>query len=83
MKRAAILGSLVGLVLITAGCGSEWDEQHNNNTPVGPRIKPDNRVIEFPYNYDNIARACVDGDGVYVGFKDHGAFVVANDPACK
>jgi hypothetical protein len=85
MKRTILLPAAAGALLLAfaAGCGSEWSQSHNHNTPVGNYVAPKNVVIEFPYNFDNIARSCVDGDGVYVGFKDHGAFVVANDPACK
>ena len=46
-------------------------------------MTPTNTIIEFPYNYDNVARACVDGDGVYMPFGGKTTTVVPNDPACK
>jgi hypothetical protein len=78
---AAVIG---GAAVLTAavGCGSAWDQQHNHNTPVGPYLAPDNVVIEFPNNFDNVARACANGDGVYMPFGGKTAFVVPNDPAC-
>lgn len=85
MKRTILITAAVaGAVLaFAAGCGSEWSQNHDHNTPVGGYVSPKNVVIEFPFNFDNIARSCVDGDGLYVGFKGNSTFVVANDPACR
>lgn len=86
MKKPTVLIAvgLAGVVLLTAvGCGSQWDQSHNHNTQLGPYLEPSNAVIEFPYGFDNVARACVDGDGVYVPFGGKTATVVAGDPACK
>lgn len=84
-KKTTLLAALsAGAVLVTAaGCGSQWDQNHNHNTPVGPYVAPTNVVIELPYGFDNVARACVNGDGVYVPFGGKTATVVAADPACK
>lgn len=79
----AVAAAGVATLALTAGCGSQWDQTHNRNTPVGPYVARPNVIIQFPYGWDNISRACVDGDGVYVGFHGSQATVVPNDPACK
>lgn len=73
----------VALALSVTACGSGYDQTHNHNTPPGQYVAPDNQVIEFPYGFDNVARACVSGDGVYMPYGGKTAFVVPADPACK
>lgn len=81
MKRIFPVIAVTGL-LLAAGC-SQWSQSHDRNTPIGGYVKAKNTVIEFPYGFDNVARTCVDGDGVYVAFHGKTPTVVANDPACR
>lgn len=84
MRRRRALALLAGASILTsAGCGAEYDQEHNHNTPTGPYESPPNSIIEFPYKFDNIARVCTaGGDGVYVGFNGNSTFVLAHDPDC-
>jgi hypothetical protein len=36
------------VLMLSTGCGSTYDQQHNHNTSVGPYSEPKNVVIEFP-----------------------------------
>jgi hypothetical protein len=81
-KRIALVGAAVLVSLTAAACGAGYDQQHNHNTGIGGYVSPPNQIIEFPYGFDNIARVCSVGDGLYVGFGGNSTFVVAHDPAC-
>jgi hypothetical protein len=81
-KRIALVGAAVLVAFAAAACGADYDQDHNHNTGIGGYIEPPNQIIEFPYKFDNIARECVAGDGLYVGFHGNSTFVLAHDPAC-
>lgn len=83
MKRQILFGVL-GFVVAVGGAGcSEWAQNHDHNVPIGGYVGPHNTVIEFPYNWDNVALECYAGDGVYVPFEGKAVFVVPNDRACQ
>lgn len=80
--RRLTLAAVAAVSLLAAGCGAGYDQEHNHNTGIGGYEAPGNSVIEFPYGFDNIARVCENGDGLYVGFHGNSTFVVAHDEAC-
>lgn len=81
-RKAALLTSAAAVTAALTGC-STYTQEHAHNTPIGGYKKPRNVVIQFPYKFDNVARACVDGDGIYVAFRGTTPTVVPNDPACS
>ena len=81
-KRLALIGAAVAIALTASACGAEYDQEHNHNTAPGGHVTPVNTIIDFPYKFDNIARACVGVDGLYVGYNGNSTFVVPHDPEC-
>ena len=79
----ALAAASMAAVTVLSGCGSQWDQEHNHNAPVGPYVEPSNSVIELPYNWNNIVRVCDKGEGIYEAFKGTAIAVVPNDPNCK
>lgn len=80
-KIVTVMVAAAASISLTA-CGSEWDQAHNHNAPVGPYETPNNSVVELPYNWNNIARVCERGEGIYEAFKGTAIYVVPNDPNC-
>lgn len=90
MKRnpvVAIASAVVALGVLgtTSACssGSQWAQDHDHNAPIGNYVGGASTIIQLPYHWDNVARACADGDGIYEPLNTKGYFVVIpNDPAC-
>lgn len=87
MKRPALI--IIGLVsagaLALGACGSS----HQSAPDPGGSPGTNQRVIQFPYGFRNVAFSCFGTNGVYVTSRSvttdlpSGMFVVPNDVHCS
>jgi len=91
MRRRIVVGVLIGVGLVLAGCGAVGGDKATQPWQDAPRSEIVNGseadIVTMPDGFSNLATKCDHGNRVYVAYHSNspyaGVAVVPQDPTCN